>query len=290
MSVLALGTAQFGMDYGINNTRGRIRENEVAVILAYAADHGIRLLDTAAAYGGSEDVLGTLLERAPFSFSIVTKISAGTSDAVGVSFERSIRRLRAKTLYGCLFHDLELFRRNPSVWQELVRFRERGMVKRIGFSLYTPEEWRFIEASGVEPDLIQLPLNVFDRRFAKEIPLMRRRGIEVHVRSVFLQGLAFRDPETLPVFFNPMRDAVRTLQRVAVEIGSTPAAVCLAFAVGIGADYTVVGVDSLEHLQQLLAFEQAAPGLAAAIPMLEGCVVDDPDMILPYRWPVRTAR
>lgn len=254
---LGLGTVQFGMDYGIANAGGRTSRDDVRAIIAMAERNGIRVLDTAAAYGESETVLGDCLE-ARAGWCVVTKTpplkahpGADARDVVRSGFMRSLERLRMPSLYGLLAHhaaDL-LGAQGEATYAEMRRLKDEGRVERIGLSAYRGED---IDAalSRFDIDLVQVPVNVLDQRLLSggQIERLKRRGVEVHVRSVFLQGLLLLAPAALPGYFAPIRRDLEDWRGVLQDAGLSPAQGALAFASSIGADVVLVGVDGPEHL------------------------------------------
>ena len=213
---IVLGTAQFGLQYGVNSA-GRPAESVVRDILAEALEGGITTLDTSSAYGNAEEILGRCMPvGAPFC--IVSKYPKG-SGPVRDCFEASLARLGVKGLYGYLLHHFELFRDNPALWEDFVALKESGRVQKIGFSLYMPEELDFILDAGVPFDLLQVPFNLFDRKFLPYMEELHGRGVEIHVRSTFLQGLFFKDREALPPRLQPLRKYLLQLDDYARESG-----------------------------------------------------------------------
>ncbi|MFD2717307.1 aldo/keto reductase [Hymenobacter monticola] len=288
---LALGTVQFGLDYGINNTAGRPDDATVAEILSIAQAAGINLLDTAAAYGDSETRLGDWLGQAgaePYPFALVTKLAAGPAGHVWHAFQNSLKRLRLTSVYGVLFHQFAGFRDKPAAWEVLCDAQAAGLVQRIGVSLYHPEEAEWLLANPLGVSLVQLPFNVFDQRFGPLLPALQRAGIEVHVRSAFLQGLLLRDPATLPAFFAPLAPKLVQLRALAQRAGIPLASLLLLFAAyAPGVGRAVIGVDTAANLRENLAagaYRVPAELLRAE---LETLAETTTDFILPYTWPPR---
>jgi aryl-alcohol dehydrogenase-like predicted oxidoreductase len=158
----------------------------------------------------------------------------------------------------------------------------------IGVSLYHPHEAEWLLAQGWDLDLVQVPYNVLDQRFAAVLPQLAARGVEVHVRSAFLQGLLLREPASLPAFFHPLAPKLQHLRALLDEAGVPLAAALLLFAAGApGVTRVVIGVDSVANLHENLA---AARWLAAAEslrPALTELAEPTDTFILPYAWPPR---
>jgi aryl-alcohol dehydrogenase-like predicted oxidoreductase len=284
---LALGTAQFGLAYGLNNQAGQPTPTAVAEVLAAARTAGLTLLDTAAAYGNSEARLGELIgENA--AFEVITKIPAGPPAQVTQHLAESLARLRRQQVYGVLFHAFGPLQAEPTAWQALQAARTARQVGRIGVSLYHPHEAEWLLAQGWDVDLVQVPYNVFDQRFAAVLPQLAARGVEVHVRSAFLQGLLLREPDSLPPFFRPLAPKLVKLRALAAEAGlPLPAALLLFAAYAPGVARAVIGVDSVANLHENLAAAYHLDAAVALRPALVELAELTDTFILPYTWPPR---
>ena len=246
---LVLGTVQFGCQYGINSA-GRPSPEMVGDILDEAKRGGIAILDTSSAYGDAEQVLGACH---PADFKIVSKYPKGSAP-VGEMISSSISRLGVRSLYGYLLHHFELYRMNPSIWQEFRKVRDEGKCARIGFSLYSPEELELILSDNVVFDLIQVPRNIFDRRFDPYFKELKDRGVEIHVRSTFLQGLFFKDRDSLPEKLRPMRPYLLELDRISADRGIPVEKLALGFNLSNpNVDGVLIGVDNPGQLRDNLA-------------------------------------
>ncbi|MDO7853451.1 aldo/keto reductase [Hymenobacter convexus] len=289
---LALGTVQFGLDYGINNVAGRPDDTTVAEILSTAQAAGISLLDTAAAYGDSETRLGDWLSRTAAGarpFELVTKLAAGPAGEVRQALQESLARLRQASIYGVLFHQFAGFREHPAAWEVLREAQAAGTVQRIGVSLYHPEEAEWLLAHPMGVGLVQLPFNVLDQRFGPLLPALQQAGVEVHVRSAFLQGLLLRYPATLPPFFAPLAPKISALDALAkcAEIPLTSLLLLFA-AYAPGVSRAVIGVDTAANLRENLAAGAYAGQAERLRPELQALAEATTDFILPYAWPPRS--
>ncbi len=241
---LALGTVQFGLDYGISNNLGQTPIVEVEKILNYAYQKGIKTLDTAYAYGSSETVLGQLHKD---RFDIVTKFMPESDGAsIQAQFEISLGRLSQKKIYGYLSHrPLDLLE-NIHVWRYLLKLKEEEKISKIGFSLNHPNEYILLKQNGFIPDLVQFPFNYFDNRFLKIIDDLKEIGCEIHTRSTFLQGLFFMNPIELSQHFSQVKQHISGIQ----EACQSDLAKCLLKYV-IEQDFidkVVIGVQNLNQL------------------------------------------
>lgn len=205
MPELCLGTVQFGVTYGVTNTKGQVTEAEVQKVLKLAASSGIELLDTAQDYGTSEAVLGRWWPKSS-PRRLISKLSSNTlPECWETSFQSSLKKLQVDRLDGFLLHNAtDLLGPNGDHligWLESLRNRE--LVKRIGISIYEASELEGIPLDRLQ--LVQLPLSLYDQRLIQDGTLDRLHGlgIAIHARSIFLQGLLLKPPEDWPKFMTP---------------------------------------------------------------------------------------
>lgn len=247
VSKIVLGTVQFGTQYGINSV-GRPDLNMVQSILETAHSCGIVKLDTSAAYGNSEDILGQSIKDKS-AFQIISKYpKCGMS--VFEAFNQTLKYLQVNTLYGYLLHHFSIYKENPSVWNAFINLKRKGLVDKIGFSLYSPEELDLILNNNIEFDLVQFPYNVFDRQFEPYFEPLKDRGVEIHVRSTFLQGLFFKDRNALPAKLLPLKKYLQKLDQYSVENNISISELALNYNLqNQYIDGVLIGVDNVEQLK-----------------------------------------
>lgn len=247
---LVLGTVQFGLQYGINSA-GRPSAENVSDILIEAKKGGVDILDTSSAYGDAEEVLGAV--KAADKFEIVSKYPK-CEKSIEESFNKSLKVLGADHLYGYLLHHFEVYKENKQIWNDFVRLQKEGKVDRIGFSLYEPWELDTILNDGIPFSLIQVPYNIFDRQFEPYFKQLKAMGVEIHVRSTFLQGLFFKDRSTLPEKLLPLKKYLVQLDEYALGKGITVGELALNYNIqNPYIDGVLIGVDNKEQLIQNFA-------------------------------------
>lgn len=291
---LGLGTAQFGLDYGITNRRGRVPQDEVERILERAVASGVEVVDTAGAYGDSEAILGQALGSRG-AFRIVTKTPPLQAKAIGApeisqvleAFEQSLARLRRATVYGLLLHRAAdaFVPGGERLLEALAKLKAKGLIDKVGASVYTGEEIdRLLAIGGI--DLVQLPLSWLDQRLAASghLEKLHAAGVEVHARSAFLQGMLLAPPESLPEQFAPLRAHLRTCRARFERAGMAPVEAALGYPLGRKEVSTMLcGVTSLAEFDELLA---GYPGSVRQFDW-SPCALTDPAWLDPSRWPAR---
>jgi aryl-alcohol dehydrogenase-like predicted oxidoreductase len=283
---------QFGMPYGIGEAHGQVRAREAGRILDAARRLGVDLLDTASAYGSSEEVLGGKLEAGD-AFRIVTKtpplgvtqVSVLDAARIRTGCAASLRRLRRRSVYGLLVHHCDelLLSGGELVFEQMQQLKRNSLVERIGVSVYTGAQIDAVLAR-YPIDIIQLPINILDQRLLRSGHLSRLRGagVEIHARSAFLQGLLLLDPDRLPPRFASVRGHLARYHAFLREAGVSPVAAALGFLAALPEiDRVVVGVASAEQLEQA-ARAAAQPHLAAS--GLSQFALDDEAVLDPSRW------
>ncbi len=290
---LCLGTAQFGLDYGIANKGGRMPEQEAWEILDYAQNKGLRTLDTAYAYGDSEALLGKFLNNSKDSseFKIISKMPAVDGDSSKKAkelFRESCVRLNRERLYGYLIHRFDDFLKYEHLWDSLEGLKNEDFVKKVGFSLYRPCELEAILEQEIDFDIIQLPYSVFDRRFEKYFKLLHDYDVEIYVRSVFLQGLAFLKPGDLPQDLNEAKVYLERLRALVSENNVSINALCLNFVLlNPYIDKAIIGVDNFEHLKKNLEALNSLQKVSDIYYSLDKLKIEKEDLLLPYKWKYR---
>lgn len=280
---IVLGTVQFGLDYGINNNSGRVGANEVNSILSLASALGIRCIDTSYAYGESELSIGDSLLNNPISFDIISKCPK-TENSVASLFDESLIRLKKDKLYGYLVHNFEFYRSNPDIWEAFQTLKNKGRVSKIGFSIYSVDQLQFLLDNNVLFDLIQFPYNIFDRQFQPYLKQLKNNGVEIHTRSVFLQGLFFKDPNTLEGNLIALKPYLQALQSYCMSRDIEIQQLALNYVVANpNIDGVLIGVDNINQLQSNAhALNQQI--ITEDIEFINSIQICETDLLNPVNW------
>ncbi|NEX94743.1 aldo/keto reductase [Caulobacter sp. 17J65-9] len=282
---LGLGTAQFGLDSGVSDARGRVPEDEVRQLLDHAACSQVGLIDTAAQYGDAERVLG---KNWPFPspFKVVTKtvrLSEGL-DRLEARARRSLQSMGLARAHALLVHSAEdlLGPEGRELWARLQKLKDEGLFQKIGISAYAAEE-PVLLARRYKPDLMQLPVSLLDQRLVKDgtLETLAGMGVEIHLRSVFLQGLLFLPRDGLPAGLADAGPRLSRIRRTLAEAGADPMQAALAFALDRPeASAAIVGVTSAAELRAVLA------AACAPSPKLDwsALALDHPRALDPRLW------
>jgi aryl-alcohol dehydrogenase-like predicted oxidoreductase len=257
MNRIVLGGAQLGLPYGILNGGETLSREEVARILDTAVGHGIDSIDTAIAYGQSELVIG---ETAQNRFNIISKLPPLPSEVSSVSewvhtqVDASLARLNCTSLDALLLHrpqDL-VEQHGAELYAAISSLKIKKDIQRFGISIYVPDELDGI-IGKFDIDVVQAPLNVFDRRILGVLDRLTALNIEVHVRSVFLQGVLIANPEDRPQRFQPWSEHFAMFDKWVLSTGLSSMACCLGFALQQpGVAKLVIGTTSAESLTEIM--------------------------------------
>jgi aryl-alcohol dehydrogenase-like predicted oxidoreductase len=283
---LALGTAQFGLPYGIANQAGQVNRSTAKAMLQLASAHGIDMLDTAIAYGESESCLG---EVGTQGFNLVTKlppVPAGCVDVRGWVKERvssSLRRLGVNELYGLLLHrPMQLLEpEGATLYKALQGLKTTGQVRKVGISIYDPTELGALIRQH-HFDLVQAPFNLVDRRLHTSgwLKRLQENGVEIHARSAFLQGLLLMSPAAIPSKFAPWADLWSKWHEWLSRNDMSAIRACMAFVLSFPEiSRVVVGADSVNQLEQIINASINVPHIE-----LLDLQCDAENLINPARW------
>lgn len=291
---LALGTVQFGLNYGVSNQQGQVSKTQIEEILEQALSLGIDTLDCAAVYGESEQVLGKL--TASSSFNIITKIPPlnHQQDSLLDYFEQSLKNLQQKQVHGLLMHqanDLITHPERDCFFQQLQRLKQQGKVKQIGVSVYSPEQLQQI-AQHFPINLAQVPVNVFDQRFLtnETIDLCSQKNIKLHARSLFLQGLVFINEQDLPNYFAPYKAKIAEFSKLAKYLACSKLTLALAIVAQESLNLNnvfeklVIGICNCQQLNEVVQAYQQATTLAVTIEELAALEDKRLELINPSLW------
>jgi hypothetical protein len=288
MAELALGTAQFGLTYGIANRTGKIDSETGREILALAKKYGVRTLDTAISYGDAESALGKIgcsgwdvITKLPPVPSGITDVSFWVNDEVG----KSLQRLRTHSIYALLLHhpsDL-LGVHGKNLMKSLLDLKAQGVVAKLGVSIYLADELDQLITFPVI-DLVQAPLNIIDRGLESSgwLTKLGKNNIEIHSRSAFLQGVLVMSPADRPSWFTKWSPIFHEWDTWIEDTGMSRIEACLAHIRSYPeVDRIVIGVDNTEQTREILV-AMGTPPLRAPTSL----VSDDERLINPSRWVV----
>jgi aryl-alcohol dehydrogenase-like predicted oxidoreductase len=278
---LALGTAQFGLNYGVTNQNGQVAIEEVKSILNFAKDNGIDTLDTASGYGNSEQVLGKV---GVDDCQIITKTTSLKNGINGVikGFYQSLESLNKKAVDGLLIHDINEVsgKEFNDLFRKLNELKQQGLVNKIGFSTYTPEQVDFL-LKNFDFDIVQLPFNVFDNRLIQggQLKSLKNKGVEIHARSIFLQGVLL-DFDNLSDYFLTWKDQFDAYQVIVSDSKLSLLEYALNFVLSVKeVDKVLVGVNNERQLKEIVQSIKSKSNINAYS-------VNDVNLLNPSLWKV----
>lgn len=285
MHELVLGTVQFGLDYGIANTRGKPSRTELNQILDTASKSGIITLDTSPVYGNAEERIGNWHRENEKTFRIVGKFPRTDPSTVVDHAQKSLKRLGIERFHGYLVHEFESYQDDPSVWDGMRRVRDSGLSEHIGFSLSHTDYLERLLEDGVEFDIVQIPMNLFDQRFVPYLSVLGEKNVQIHIRSIFLQGLIFMPVNRLPELFVPLQNRLERLQELSRARSVPVSALAMSLVRHHPSIHAlVIGVDHLENLISNIDSWRLSENLMDLKEELSCFAEKNEEIILPYRW------
>lgn len=287
-SKIMIGSAQFGLDYGLANGYQKVPQSQVAKILDYASQQKITMIDTASAYGESETVLGALSDN---RFRFVTKLApyqgqADIAHYVSSQIHSSLAALNISHCEGVLMHHADdlLSPHGESIYQQLMQLKQAGLVKKVGVSVYSPELLLRL-LHHYQFDIVQCPINLFDQRFLapEVVQALQSQQCEIHARSLFLQGILLMPIAEIPDYFMPIKHKLQALDALCQENGISRRQAIMQFLTSLKAiDYFIMGVNTVTQLEELV--RDCSSEARQTLIVAEDYVCDDLSLINPSLW------
>ena len=283
---LCIGTVQFGLNYGVSNINGKVSFNEAEKILSLGKEYSLNTLDTAINYGDSEKVLGNI---GVDEWNVISKLPAipkkcnDIESWIDNEVKKSLDLLKLPYLYAILIHNPDDINgaNKEYIISGLMKLKKIGKVKKIGISIYDPSELTSL-VGNFPIDIIQVPMNIFDRRilYSKEITQMKADGCEIHIRSIFLQGLLLMNNDNRPEKFNRWKNIWLEWEKWLTENNLTPLEACLSYAASSSlVDKIVIGLTSEAELNEILN-----TSINSNLKPPKIFDIEDKDLINPSNW------
>lgn len=287
MNRIALGTAQFGMSYGVANKEGQIELGEAMRILDICKFEKIDTIDTAKLYGDSEKTLGILGVN---NYKVVTKLPSVPVDCLDIDkwireqVTHSLVQLNVDKIYALLFHYPQslLEKNGPQIYLSLSKLKEENLINKIGVSIYSPSDLSAI-LNLYAIDIVQAPFNLVDQRLLKSgwLAKLKNLGVEIHIRSIFLQGLLLLQEGRMPEYFSKWQPLWKKWYSWLMHSNLSPVGACISFALSFPEiDKLVIGVDNSSQLRQIL--NSTSKASIKSWPIIES---QDEALINPSNWP-----
>ena len=284
---LILGTVQFGLDYGINNTTGKLGTNQVLELLKIAYDHGIRILDTAEVYGNAHETIGDFHKKNGYSkFKIITKFpDVIRNNSINEIVLDYIKQLAVNSIEVLMFHSFESFKTNYKALDSLVELKSKGYVNNIGVSVYTNDHLKQL----LNEDLItviQLPFNMLDNFNLRGdlLSQLKKKGKLIHTRSAFLQGLFFKNTNEKTPIVQKLKTELEILNQIIIESNCSKEELALSYCLHQeNIDNVIIGVDSVFQLNANIKAASYEIG-QDVIKVINNIKVKDLDLLNPSLW------
>ena len=301
VSAFALGTVELGLDYGINapGHGGRPAQEEAIRLVHNALDAGINLIDTARAYGTSEEILGVALKDRRHQVIIATKVGTQAIGGVPItgddlrrhmyaSLDQSLTALQTDYVDIWQIHNVDRAVLNDAeiVAEVFDNVRKQGKVRSVGGSFYGTDFPMQALALNIF-DVMQITYSILDQRLVDQFfPLATTANVGICARSVLLKGALTERAEHLPQHLHELRMRSRAFRELIVhnKLAATPAQAAIAFALAQPAIHAVlIGISSDEELRSNLhsLSLQLTPAMLEQIGSLR---LDDPDLLNPGTW------
>lgn len=283
---IILGTVQLGIDYGINNSKGKPSLKESYDILEKAEQLNIQTLDTAMVYGDSEEVIGSFITKNGYNpFRIITKVKISTNANIERLVKESLHKLAQENIHILLYHSYPDMVNNPSSLNALKKLKDEGQINKIGVSVYNNNEIEeLLEVEDIE--VIQLPFNMLDNDNYHGTILKRakEKGKTMHIRSVFLQGLFFKGINNIPVSLKSLIPQLSYIKTLAEEYHLSIQQMALGYSMSKEyIDGVLIGIESVDQLEEnIISLKKQLPD--KLLKEIDAITVDNPYLLNHSTW------
>ena len=295
ISEFTLGTVQLGMDYGINNKSGAPSTAEAFDILKTSLDAGITSFDTAGAYGRSEDILGEYFEKSDKTPSIITKVHPKDVspdllfDSLVQEVKTSCKRLKLTSIPFLMLHRESYIKKyGDKLMNALLKLKNEGLVANLGVSFSDKDEIRTLCDPNVF-DCVQLPLNLFDNKEIDDgtVKYLEECGVAVFVRSIYLQGVFFMEPDALPTHLSSAKEPLQKIREIAKAENMSLSEFALSFIRSAdGVTSVVLGCETAAQVKEnAKLFTDKSISASSQKSIARICEEIDPIVVRPWEWP-----
>ncbi len=288
MTQFVIGTAQFGMNYGIANSTGQPSEKTIREIIDCATTNEILYYDTAISYGSSEEVLGKIFfdlgihQQVKVFTKIPKRIKTDLQESIDDSAKKSIKRLKTDQLFGLLLHSESDY----LYLEELRKIKEAGLCRHIGLSTGHDPSFNSDVLKKQNLELLQVPASLLDRRNLVPTILDNAAEKQIIVRSVYLQGLFSIMPQVLSVFHRPLSPLLEQLHQIAQNFKMSIHELALRYILSYSPSYVILGAESLMQFQNNLSWFKRGPLDGNILKKINTISYDlDFQLITPHLWP-----
>jgi len=284
---LILGTVQFGIDYGVNNSIGKLEENQVLELFKIAHNQGIRILDTAEVYGNAHEIIGNFHKKNDDSrFKIITKFPHSVKyNSINNKVLQYLEQLAVSSIEVLMFHSFESFKTNYKALDSLKELKSKGSIKNIGVSVYTNEHLKQL----LNEDLItviQFPFNMLDNFNVRGdlLDQLKQKGKSIHTRSAFLQGLFFKNTNDKSSIVQNLKTELKILNQIIIDSNCSMEELALSYCLHQeNIDNVIIGVDSI--LQLNANIKASSYNISQDdIKVINNIQVKDLDLLNPSLW------
>ncbi len=258
-------------------------------MLDLAFDNNIRLLDSAEAYGNAHEVIGAYHQTSANRFEIISKFHTSRTDLPSNVVQRInsiLQTLRVNHLYGYMFHNYtDYLHLKDEFLPQLKQLKAQEKIHRIGVSLYTNQELSSV-CEDEDIDMVQVPFNMLDNNFQRGelLEKAKAKGKEIHTRSVFLQGLFFKDTKTYSEKLSPLTKYIETLRALSLQVKTGIGEMALNYVMQQPLiDHVLIGVDNADQLKENLAMLNKGMN-EATMKAIETIHVKEFELLNPASW------
>ncbi len=279
---IIIGTAQFGSKYGLLNKFGKTSAEEVNKIIKIKNKYKINGFDASQSYKSEKTLNKKNINKFNFTFKI-HKI--GNINNFDLSIKKYLKKIflnfKKNKIYCLMIHNSdELLNKNGSKLYEILKnLKKENYVHKIGFSTYGNKNIvKIIKKYNF--DIIQTTFNPLDRRILKNnlIKRLKKKGIQIQIRSIFLQGLLLFKKDKLPKKLLQFKSEIFKWERYVKKTGLKPLELCINFALSNNFDKILIGINNHKQLLEILKTKKKIIKIPNSI------ISNKKRLINPYYW------
>lgn len=281
---IVIGTANFSMEYGLKNQKKKLSIKKKEKIIKFLKKNKLTFFDTSQEYADCENYLGNCNLKKNIITKVLFKKKIITKEYVKCLVDSSLKKLKEKKLYALLFHNPKDLagERGKKIFKLLKAEKKLGKIKKIGISINKPGDIKIFH-NKYPIDLIQIPINVFDQRLIESgiLKKLKKNNIEIHARSIFLQGSLLMKINNLPSYFNKFKKHFIKWEKFIKDNNLKKIEACINFIKQFNIDKIVIGIDNKNQLDQIMKIKNYSHKLN-----FDDLSVNDLKLIFPKYWKI----
>lgn len=289
---LILGAASFKSNYGLDK-KYSLKKRELIKIFNFCLKEKILYIDTSNNYKLTNF---SNYNKSIKKFRIILKINFNflekktprqLKNEIFLLVQNFLSKNKIKKLYCVMLHseNTMISKNKIKIYEVLKSLKEAKLTNKIGISSYDLKKTINI-IKKFDFDILQFPYNLFDQRINNNsiLKILRKKNIELHIRSIFLQGIFFIKFEKLPYFFYKWKNLFNYLRKLLIKKNINILNLCLshAFNLKYHNKKIIIGIKSFKHLNEIVNSK-----IIRDVVFPKTKASKEKNLIIPYLWKIK---